>query len=97
MTGGFQLMELLENAFSRRRVVQCLSYFVPFDKDPLVWDHPRCWTIMQHVLSTWHKTVTWLESVLLHGNSIIVYKCSLAEPYSTRLCFSSFWSSLDLD
>jgi len=68
-----------------------------FDKDPLVWDHPRCWSIMQHVLSTWHKTVTWFESVLLHGNSMIAYKCSRrAERYSTRLCFSSFWSSLNL-
>jgi len=36
-------MELLENAFSRSGLVQCLRYFVPFfDKDPLVWDHPRC-------------------------------------------------------
>lgn len=40
MTGGLQLMELLENAFFRRWLVQCLVPF--FDKDPLVWDQPIC-------------------------------------------------------
>jgi len=37
-------MELLENPIARFRLVHCLRYSVPFDKDPLEWKlkHPRC-------------------------------------------------------